>query len=57
MYHILLTDGQSDDLIALLNRQLLISQWPMLRRMVGRIIRDVWESAFPELNEGHPATP
>jgi hypothetical protein len=57
MYHILLTDGQPDDLTCFLNGRLLVSQWPVLRRMVGRIIRDVWESAFPELSERHPATP
>src|SRR5579859_4527560 len=41
MYHILLTDGQRDDLTAFLNHRLLVSQWPVLRRMVGHIIRDV----------------
>jgi hypothetical protein len=55
MYHILLTDGQADDLTSFLDRRLLVSQWPVLRRMVGRIVRDVWESAFPELGEGHQA--
>jgi hypothetical protein len=55
MYHILLTDGQADDLTSFLDRRLLVSQWPVLRRMVGRIVRDVWESAFPELTGGHQA--
>ena len=41
-------------LAAYLNRQLLVSYWPVLRMLVGRIIRDAWESAFPELNEGQP---
>lgn len=56
MYHILLTDGQADDLTSFLDCRLLVSQWPVLRRMVGRIVRDVWESAFPELGEGHRPT-
>jgi hypothetical protein len=55
MYHIVLTDGQRDDLTAFLNRQLLVSQWPVLRKLIGRAVRDVWESAFPELREGQPA--
>jgi hypothetical protein len=50
------TDGQADDLTSFLDRRLLVSQWPVLRRMVGRIVRDVWESAFPELGEGHQPT-
>lgn len=51
MYHIVLTEGQREDIIAYVNRQLLVSQWPILRKLVGRVIRDVWESAFPELSE------
>jgi hypothetical protein len=57
MYHIVLTDGQRDDLTAYVNRNLLVSHWPVLRRLVGRAVRDAWESAFPELSGGHPATP
>lgn len=51
MYHIVLTDGQREDIIAYVNRHLLVSQWPILRKLVGRVIRDVWESSFPELIE------
>ena len=51
MYQIVLTEGQRDDVTAYINRQLLVSQWPTLRKLVGRVIRDVWESAFPELTE------
>jgi hypothetical protein len=32
-----------------LNRDLLISQWPILRTLISRFIRDAWEDAFPEL--------
>ncbi|MFD6294188.1 hypothetical protein ACFWFU_05160 [Streptomyces sp. NPDC060235] len=38
-----------------LNRDLLIAQWPVLRTLISRLIRDVWESAFPELTDT-PAT-
>lgn len=51
MYQIVLTEGQRDDVTAYINRQLLVSHWPVLRKLVGRAIRDVWESAFPELAE------
>ena len=54
MYQIVLTEGLREDLAAYLNRRLLIRQWPMLRTIVGRVIRDVWEAAFPELTEGLP---
>ena len=51
MYHIVLTEGLHDDLVAFINPRLLVGHWPTLRRVVGRVIRDVWESAFPELAE------
>jgi hypothetical protein len=51
MYQIVLTEGQRDDLTAYINRQLLVSHWPVLRKLIGRVIREVWESAFPELAE------
>ena len=55
MYHIVLTEGLPDDLVAFINPRLLVGHWPILRKVVGRVIRDVWESAFPELAEGAPA--
>jgi hypothetical protein len=57
MYQVVLTEGLREDLAAYLNRGLLVRHWPMLRTVVGRIIRDVWEAAFPELIEGVPARP
>jgi hypothetical protein len=57
MYHIVLTEGLREDLAAYLNRALLIRQWPVLRTVVARVIRDVWEAAFPELTEGVPVRP
>ena len=54
MYHIVLTEGLSEDLVVLINQRLLSGHWPTLRKVVSRVIRDVWESAFPELAEGAP---
>ena len=55
MYHIVLTEGLHEDLVTFINPRLLTSHWPILREVVGRVIRDVWESAFPELAGGTPA--
>jgi hypothetical protein len=55
MYQIVLTEGLREDLAAYLNRELMIRHWPILRTIVGRVTRDVWEAAFPELTEGPPA--
>jgi hypothetical protein len=49
LYRILLAEGQRDDVAAYLNRDLLISQWPVLRTLISQTVRSVWESAFPEL--------
>ena len=57
MYQVVLTEGLREDLAAYLNRGLLVRHWPMLRMVVGRVIRDVWEAAFPELIEGVPVRP
>jgi hypothetical protein len=38
-----------DDLPRYLNRDLLLQLWPVLRTLVGRTVRTVWEDAFPEL--------
>jgi hypothetical protein len=57
MYRIVLAEGQRGDVAAYLNRDLLLGQWPVLRNLVSRTVRRVWESAFPELSERQPATP
>ncbi|WP_346268740.1 hypothetical protein [Streptomyces sp. So13.3] len=49
LYWTVLAKGQHDDLIAILDRDLLIEQWPDLRTMINRHIREVWEEAFLEL--------
>ncbi|WP_306335685.1 hypothetical protein [Streptomyces sp. KL118A] len=49
LYRTVLAEGQRQDVTGVLNRDLLIGQWPVLRTLISRIIRDVWEDAFPEL--------
>ncbi|MEV0449866.1 hypothetical protein [Streptomyces sp. NPDC050600] len=49
LYRTVLAEGQREDLEAVLNRDLLISQWPILRTLVSRPLRDAWEAAFPQL--------
>ncbi|MEV0370363.1 hypothetical protein AB0I10_11125 [Streptomyces sp. NPDC050636] len=48
-YRTVLAEGQRDDLTALLDGGLLVSQWPVLRTLVSRHLREVWEAAFPTL--------
>ncbi|MEU9182846.1 hypothetical protein AB0C90_39905 [Streptomyces sp. NPDC048550] len=49
LYRTVLAEGQHDDLTALLDRDLLTEQWPTLRTLVSRHIRQVWEERFPQL--------
>ncbi|MEV0281681.1 hypothetical protein AB0I22_35580 [Streptomyces sp. NPDC050610] len=49
LYRTVLAEGQHDDLAAFLNPHLLTGQWPVLRTLISRPIRDAWEAAFPEL--------
>jgi hypothetical protein len=57
MYRIVLAEGQLADVTKYLNRDLLVSQWPVLRTLISKTVRGVWESSFPELREGQPAAP
>ena len=50
MHRIVLAEGQRDDVAAYLNRDLLVRQWPVLRNLVSPTVRNVWESAFPDLS-------
>ncbi|WP_406729112.1 hypothetical protein WJ438_37420 [Streptomyces sp. GD-15H] len=56
LYRTVLAEGQRQDLIAFLNRDLLIAQWPILRTLISRPLRDAWESHFPELPVDRAAT-
>ncbi|RCH68496.1 hypothetical protein DT019_12085 [Streptomyces sp. SDr-06] len=49
VYRTVLAEGQRQDLIDFLDRELLVAQWPVLRTLIGRPVRHVWEAAFPEL--------
>ncbi|UJV39748.1 hypothetical protein [Streptomyces sp. AMCC400023] len=49
LYRTVLHEGLHDDLLRYLNRDLLLQLWPILRTLVGRTVRTVWENAFPEL--------
>jgi hypothetical protein len=49
LYRIVLAEGQREDVLRYLNRDLLLGQWPVLRTLVSRHICGVWEAAFPEL--------
>jgi hypothetical protein len=57
MYRIVLAEGQGADVASYLNRDLLVGQWPVLRNLVSRTVRKVWETAFPELAEEQLVTP
>jgi hypothetical protein len=54
LYRVVLAEGQCEDLVTYLNRELLVGQWPVLGTLVSRHIRSVWESAFPELASRRP---
>ncbi|MBR8642145.1 hypothetical protein KEF29_29550 [Streptomyces tuirus] len=49
LYRTVLAEGQRADLVAFLNRDLLLAQWPDLRTLISTHIRVVWEEAFSEL--------
>ncbi|MEV6757663.1 hypothetical protein [Streptomyces sp. NPDC051214] len=49
LYRTVLAEGQRQDLIDFLDRDLLIKQWPVLRTLISRPARDAWEAAFPDL--------
>ncbi|MDX3311479.1 hypothetical protein ACWGH3_26785 [Streptomyces sp. NPDC054884] len=49
LYRTVLHEGLRDDLPHYLNEDLLLRLWPVLRTLVGRTVRTVWEDAFPQL--------
>jgi hypothetical protein len=49
LYRTVLHEGLHDDLPRYLNQDLVLHLWPVLRTLVGRTVRAVWEDAFPEL--------
>ncbi|MGW8954799.1 hypothetical protein [Streptomyces sp. NPDC055709] len=55
LYRTVLAEGMTEDLRRYLNRDLLVDLWPVLRTLVGRTVRDVWEDAFPQLRDAKAA--
>ncbi|MCY0932468.1 hypothetical protein OTB20_41305 [Streptomyces sp. H27-H1] len=51
LYRTVLAEGQRADLVTLLDHELLLEQWPVLRTLISRHLREVWEDAFPQLAE------
>ncbi|MBL3667995.1 hypothetical protein JL475_18765 [Streptomyces sp. M2CJ-2] len=49
LYRTVLHEGLHDDLPRYLNQGLLLQLWPVLRTLIGRTVRTVWEDAFPQL--------
>ncbi|BCL27001.1 hypothetical protein ACFFS2_28685 [Streptomyces aurantiacus] len=49
LYRTVLHEGLHDDLPRYLSQDLLLQLWPVLRTLVGRSVRSVWEDAFPQL--------
>ncbi|MER6539078.1 hypothetical protein ABT215_35885 [Streptomyces sp900105755] len=49
LYRTVLAEGQREDLVRFLSRELLLAQWPLLRRLISRALRDAWEDRFPGL--------
>jgi len=49
LYRTVLHEGLREDLPRYLNQDLLLRLWPVLRTLVGRTVRAVWEDAFPQL--------
>ncbi|QDQ16743.1 hypothetical protein FH965_35420 [Streptomyces spectabilis] len=49
LYRTVLAEGLRQDVVTYLNRDLLLTQWPALRTLISRPIRDVWEARFPDL--------
>ncbi|MET9565363.1 hypothetical protein [Streptomyces tauricus] len=49
MYRIVLLNGRYEDYTRYLDATVLVSRWPVLRKMLGRGVRAVWEERFPRL--------
>ncbi|MGW3682548.1 hypothetical protein [Streptomyces prasinus] len=49
LYRTVLHEGLRDGLPRYLAQDLLLQLWPVLRTLVGRSVRTVWEDSFPQL--------
>jgi hypothetical protein len=50
LYSILLDCGQRDDIAAYVNRALLVTDWPSMRRLTSRELIGIWERQLPPLS-------
>ncbi|MFE1838019.1 hypothetical protein [Streptomyces sviceus] len=55
MYRIVLNNGSTDDFVRYLDQGHLARHWPVLRKMLGRGVRETWERAFPGLGRSPSA--
>ncbi|MER8236659.1 hypothetical protein [Streptomyces sp. NPDC094049] len=56
IYRTVLAEGQREDLTPLLDRGRLLDQWPVLRTLVSRHLRQAWEGTFPGLGTAKTAS-
>lgn len=57
LYRIVLNNGTTGDFVRYLNREHLVRHWPVLRKMLGRGVRETWEDAFPALQRTRTGAP
>lgn len=57
LYRTVLHEDLHDDLPQYLNQDLLLQLWPVLRTLVGRTVRAVWEDASPPSSPPDPGQP
>ncbi|MFJ4832139.1 hypothetical protein ACIP79_19890 [Streptomyces sp. NPDC088747] len=55
MYRIVLLNGRYEDFTSYLDGGLLVSHWPVLRKMLGRGVRAAWEDRFAVLRQASAA--
>ncbi|MFF2133351.1 hypothetical protein ACFVW1_50120 [Streptomyces olivochromogenes] len=55
MYRIVLLNGRYEDYTRYLDAAQLVARWPVLRKMLGRGVRSVWEDRFTQLRSAAAA--
>jgi len=54
LYTTLFDAGQRDDIARYVNRDLLIEDWPRIRRLTSRELIGIWEERLPVLASARP---
>jgi hypothetical protein len=49
LYRTLLDCGQREDIVRYVNAELIVHDWPRIRRLTARRVIAVWESQLPDL--------